>query len=207
MTPSCIKRYQNKIILKGVNRKMKLSHGFILVMVLLLWIMPCSAGNITYYDPKGNIVTKERYYEICRKSKNTSSEPEFVSKDYVKSIKLGDQLQKFLRIYCRTFQDKNLSKFSDFFTDDAIEKGKSFNSLLPTYRKNFKIIDSIGYQIELKKYSCQVDSGTLEIQGKFYLKWFSKGADWKKNYGSISMSLVEHNNSYRIKRLDYNIEI
>lgn len=186
---------------------MKLSHGIFPVFLLFLWIMPCSAGNITYYDSKGNIVTKERYNEICQKRKMTTAEPEVVSKDYIKSIKLGDQLQNFLQIYCRTFQDKNLSEFSNFFTDDAIEKGKSFTSLIPKYRKNFEAIDSIGYQIELKKYSCQVDTGTLEVQGKFYLKWLSNGADWKKNYGSISMSLVEHDNSYRIKRLDYNVEI
>jgi len=214
---------------------MKISHGFIFVLVLFFWIMPCSAGNITYYDSHGNIVTRERYYEICRqrnkefktpkkkfgeyfqrstavttradKFKITSIELEAVNKDYIKGIELREQLQKFLHIYCQTFENKNLTRFTGFFTADAIEKGKFFNSLLPKYRKIFEIIDSIGYKIELKKYSFRVDTGTLEIQGKFYIKWLKHGTDRKNISGRISMSLIEHDNSYRIKQLDYNVAI
>jgi len=182
---------------------MKLSHGFILVLVLFFWTIPCSAGNITYYDSHGNIITEERYYEICQKNKITSIESEVVNKDNIKSIELRDQLRKFLGIYSQTFENKNLNKFAGFFTPDATEKGKSFNSLLPKYRKNFEIIDSIDYKIELKKYFFKVGAETLEIQGKFYAKWLPYGADWREKSGWLSMSLVEHDNSYRIKRLDY----
>jgi hypothetical protein len=139
--------------------------------------------------------------------KITSIDPEVVNKNYTKGVTTRNQLQKFLRTYCRTYENKDLTKFTGFFTADAIEKGKSFNSMLPKYRKNFETIDSIVYHIELTKYSWQFDTKTLEIQGKYYVKWLPHGADWKKNSGWISMSLLEHNNSYRIKRLDYNSEI
>jgi hypothetical protein len=106
-----------------------------------------------------------------------------------------------------TFENKNLNKFKGFFTADAMERGKSFSRMLPKYRRNFEILDSIGYQIELKKYFQKHDAGILELQGRFRVNWISYGADWQERFGWISMSLVNYKNSYRIKRLDYNVEI
>jgi hypothetical protein len=178
---------------------MKLSNVIILVLILFLWIVPCYAGNkiIAYYDPHGNMVTKEMYFEICRQR----------NKDHIKDTELKAQLHNFLRNYCQTFENKNLNKFKGFFTADAMERGKSFSSVLSKYRRNFEILDSIGYQIELIKYFQKNDTGILEIQGRFRVNWLSHGADWQKKSGSISMSLIKYNNSYRIKRLDYNVEI
>jgi len=172
--------------------------NLILLLVLFLWVVPCSAGNkkITYYDPHGNIVTKEMYLEICRQR----------NKDPIKDTELKAQLHNFLRDYCQTFENKNLSKFKGFFTADAMERGKSFSSMLPKYRRNFEILDSISYEIELKKYFQKHDTGTLELQGRFLVNWLSHGTDWQERSGWISMSLVKYNNSYRIKRLDYSVE-
>ena len=187
---------------------MKLSNLFLLVSGLLLWIVPCSAGNIAYYDSQGNQVTKERYYEVCRQRTHPSnvnlSKSIVPEKNDVNEVELREQLQAFLRIYCRTFEEKNLSKFTGFFTDDALERGRSFNSLLPKYRKYFDILESIDYRIELTEYIRQGDTGTLELQGKFNIKWLQNGSGWQKNSGWISMRLVEDDNSYRIKHLDYN---
>ena len=43
------------MITGGINKQMKLSNLFFLVSGLLLWIVPCSAGNIAYYDSQGNL--------------------------------------------------------------------------------------------------------------------------------------------------------
>ena len=87
--------------------------NLILLLVLFLWVVPCSAGNkkITYYDPHGNIVTKEMYLEICRQR----------NKDPIKDTELKAQLHNFLRDYCQTFENKNLSKFKGFFTAEDID--------------------------------------------------------------------------------------
>jgi hypothetical protein len=139
--------------------------------------------------------------------KITNIKAESVNKDYIKDIGRREKLENFLRIYCRTFEEKNLAKFIGFFTDDAIEKGASFSSLLPMYQKNFEIINSISYKIELSEYFFHTNKGLVEIQGNFFAKWLSHGTDWKKNSGWISMSLVEHDDSFQIKRLDYNVKI
>lgn len=180
-------------------REMKLSHAILLVLVLLIWVVPCSAGNreITYYDAHGNIVTREVYFDICGQR----------NKDHAKGTELKVQLHNFLRNYCRTFENKNLNQFKGFFAKDATEKGKSFIAVLPKYRRNFEILDSIDYQIELKKYFQKYDTGTVELHGRFRVNWLSHGAGWQKKSGSISMSLIKRDNSYRIKRLDYRVEI
>jgi hypothetical protein len=98
--------------------------------------VPCSAGNkkITYYDSHGNIVTKEMYFEICRQRNN----------DPIKDTELKAQLHNFLRDYCQTFENRNLNIFKGFFTVDAMERGKSFSSMLPKYRRIFEILLSHG---------------------------------------------------------------
>ncbi len=179
--------------------KSSITLNFILLLVLFLWVVPCSAGNkkITYYDPHGNIVTKEMYFEICRQR----------NKDPIKNTELKAQLHNFLRDYYQTFENRNLNIFKEFFTVDAMERGKSFSSMLPKYRRIFEILDSIGYQIELKKYFQKLDTGTLELHGRFRINCLSHGADWQEHSGWISMSLVKYNNSYKIKRLDYSAKI
>ena len=178
---------------------MKFSHAFILVLVVFIWVVPCTAENskITYYDASGNMVAKEVYFEICSKK----------NKDNPKAAELKVQLHDFLRHYCQTFENKDLNKFKSFFTADATEKGKSFIKVLPKYRRGFEALESIGYQIELNNYFQGQNTDTLELQGKFRLSWLSHGSDWKKKSGSISMSLIKYNNSYKIKRLDYREEI
>ena len=136
-----------------------------------------------------------------------SIESEVVNEDYIKGNELQNQLQKFLGMYCRTFEKKNLTQLAGFFTADAKEKGKSFNSLWHKYRKNFKNMDKISYRIDLIDFFYQVDSESYEIQGIFYIKCLPYGTAWQKTSGRISMSLVDYDNSYRIRRLDYHVTI
>ena len=141
--------------------------------------------------------TKEMYLEICGQR----------GKDHPPDTELKARLHNFLQDYCRTFASKNLSKFKAFFTADAVEKDRSFSSLLPKYRKNFEKTDSISYQIDLMEHFQKVDAEIIDIHGKYYIKCFLNGAGWKENSGRISMSLVKQGDSYRIKRLDYDVKI
>jgi len=126
-----------------------------------------------------------------------------VVKDIVKRKDKLSRVQSFLRTYCKTYEDKNLAKFIGFFTPDATEMGKPFHKLLPKYRKNFKTIDSIKYKIELEQYSYKVNTGDINIRGRFFLDWRKDGGSWQKNTGNISMTLFEDNDSFLIKDLNY----
>ena len=116
---------------------------------------------------------------------------------------LEERLQSFLQNYCQTYEAKDLDEFTAFFTMDAKENDKPFYSLLPKYRHNFNSIDLINYQIELHEYKYNEEDGTVNIEGRFFLKWLPHGANWRQNSGKIFMELHEHGTSYRVNRLDY----
>lgn len=117
---------------------------------------------------------------------------------------LQNHLNAFLADYSRTYSEMNLDKFADFFTSDAVEKGKPFASRLKTYRDNFKQIDSIEYEIGLKRHSIQQDTGLIRIDGTFHAGVRLKNSgELTKVSGEISMDLIAAGDSFKIWRLDY----
>ena len=82
---------------------------------------------------------------------------------------IDKRLERFLDIYCRAYEEKNLTKFVNFFTSTAQENGKSLYRLLPKYNKNFSSIDKIKYQIKILKYSYDLESGIVDFEVKFAL--------------------------------------
>ncbi len=119
------------------------------------------------------------------------------------SIDHKDKIDNFLKMYCMTYEQKNLKKFASFFKSDAIENGKPFHTLLPQYRHNFATIASITYTIIMHKYSYLSDSKDIKIEGDFFLRWREYGANWKKNSGSVFMHLEHSKNSFLVKQLYY----
>jgi len=118
-------------------------------------------------------------------------------------VDIEKRLERFLDTYCRTYEEKNLTKFANFFTLTAQENGKSFYSLLPKYNKNFSSIDKIKYQIKIQKYSYDFKSGIVDFEGNFALKWLPKDDNWQLNFGKIAMRLVETNDSFLVEKLSY----
>ena len=115
-----------------------------------------------------------------------------------------DRLKVFLSDYCRAYENKQLDKFAAFFAADAVEKGKSFRSILPEYRRNFKKIDSMDYRIELMRHSVQKDTGLIRIEGTFHVRARpSDSKEWRQNSGEISMDLIASGDSFKVWRLDY----
>ena len=113
------------------------------------------------------------------------------------------RLEQFLNIYCRTYEEKNIYKFVNFFTDTAQENGKAFSSLISVYNENFSSIDEIKYKIKIFKYSYDLFSGTVSFEGKFFLEWLPKGDNWHWNFGKIGMKLIEKNDSFLVEHLNY----
>ncbi|MFO7971135.1 MAG: FN3 associated domain-containing protein [Desulfobacterales bacterium] len=114
-----------------------------------------------------------------------------------------DELEFFLNIYCQTYTSKNLDKFASFFTPDATENNTPFQDMLPKYRKNMEEIESFDYRIELIDHSLQAGTGTIRIQGKYFIRYRLHKGTWQENSGRISMELIENGDSYLVKRLNY----
>ena len=132
---------------------------------------------------------------------NTS---EMSGRTHLAYIPLMTRLESFLKAYCRTYEQKDLDKLSTFFAFDAIEKGKPFKSWLSTYRRNFSRINSVEYNIDLKRYATQEESGLVKINGTFHIRARLEGRkEWLKSSGDISMILEADGNSFKVKELDY----
>jgi DNA-binding transcriptional MerR regulator len=115
-----------------------------------------------------------------------------------------DRLKSFLRLYCLTYESKDIDKFATFFAHDAIEKDKPFHELLPKYRKNMELIESFKYRIELIDYSQAEGTDNIKVKGKFFIKYLLAGGEkWQESDGNISMELAQSGESYLVKRLNY----
>lgn len=113
-----------------------------------------------------------------------------------------DRLKSFLFLYSQTYESKDLNKFATFFTLDATENKRPFNELLPNYQKNFEMVESFSYSIELVSYSVETSTGNIKVKGKYFSRFLYEGK-LKETSGNISMELKDIGNSYQIKHLNY----
>jgi hypothetical protein len=117
---------------------------------------------------------------------------------------LHARLKTFLNDYCRTYEQKDLDKFSTFFALNAVEKGKPFRFWLSKYRQNFNRIDSLEYNIELERYATQEETGLVKIDGVYNVRAKLNGSEeWRKSSGEISMVLEADGGSFKVVELDY----
>lgn len=116
---------------------------------------------------------------------------------------LEHRLRSFLQTYCNTYAAKDMDAFTVFFAANAMENGKPFESLLPKYKRNFKVIETILYRIELRRFSYDDDKEFIKIEGNFFLKWLPPDKNWRENSGKIFMHLKENGASFLVQRLDY----
>jgi len=113
-----------------------------------------------------------------------------------------ERLKSFLFLYCQSYESKELDKFAAFFTPDATENNRPFDEVLPEYRKNMEMVQSLNYRIELVEYSLQGNTGNVRLRGKFFTQYLLHKA-LKEKTGNISMELIKSGESYLIKRLNY----
>lgn len=125
-------------------------------------------------------------------------------KDNFAHINLQTRLEEFLNEYCRSYEQKDLDKFSTLFTLNAVEKERPFRFWHSEYRQTFNSIDSIEYDIKLKRYATQEETGLVKIEGIFYVRtqWVDS-KKWRKKSGQIFMVLKPDGNSFKIVQLDY----
>jgi hypothetical protein len=115
---------------------------------------------------------------------------------------LKEKIKTFLFLYCETYESKDLNKFAALFSSDATENGTSFHEVLPEYRKNFEIIDSFNYRIELDSISQLPELGRVRLKGKYFIRFMKEGK-LNERSDNISMELIEHGDSFMVKELNY----
>jgi general secretion pathway protein A len=125
------------------------------------------------------------------------------SEERTVEVRLEGRLRSFLQSYCVTYAAKDLDKFTNFFSPDALENGQPFESLLPKYQKSFNVTEAIQYRIELQQYTYDNQKGTVDIQGNFLLKWLPPDKKWRENSGKIFMNLKDDGSSFLVQKLDY----
>ena len=169
------------------------------------------AGFRKLITSKGEAFTKAewqiappiRVTDVNRYDQNTISlRKESVGQEQHR-VNEAERLKFFLFLYCHTYESKDIDKFATFFAHDALENNKPFHELLPKYRRNMGMIESLDYRIELVSYSLQAGTGNITLQGKFYIRFLLHGGTWKEKSGNISMELTKRGISYLVKRLNY----
>jgi hypothetical protein len=157
--------------------------------------------------PKETVISKEAVNRIDEKAVSLSvpaGKSQTAGKDGFDPYNLHESLIAFLNEYCRTYEQKDLDKFSTFFALNAVEKGKPFRFWLSKYRQNFNRIESIEYNIEIERYATQEDTGLVKIDGIFHVRAKLNGSTkWRKSNGQISMVLEAAGNSFKVVQLDY----
>ena len=133
-----------------------------------------------------------------------ASKSETAGKTGFAHYNLHARLKAFLNEYCRTYEQKDLDKFSAFFALNAVEKGKPFTFWLSKYRQNFNRIDTMEYDIELERYATQEETGLVKVDGIFHVRAKLGGSkEWRESSGQMSMVLEADGNSFKVKQLDY----
>jgi hypothetical protein len=111
------------------------------------------------------------------------------------------RISTFLNSYIKAYQQRNLTLFSKLFEADAVENGKPFTSLLPTYRELFAATSDI--TLKLDNISWKELEEEIALQGSFKLDLQYNDSRKFSGTGSIRFTLVGVNTSFRISALEY----
>jgi len=68
---------------------------------------------------------------------------------------------------------------------------------------NITYYDAKRYQIDIRKCELQNDSGIIKICGDFHINWLQKDAKRREMSAAFSMNLIEHADTFLVKRFDY----
>ena len=115
----------------------------------------------------------------------------------------AERLRDFIDAYCRAYENRDLDRFRLFFADDALENGQPFNTVLPTYRRNFAALTDLAYTIDLRSWEKEDPTGGITLNGVFKVRYCIKDRGWHTTQGTITMDLVSNGGVYRVKRLEY----
>lgn len=127
------------------------------------------------------------------------------------NAKAGDLLQKqrvlsFLQNFTKTYEEKDLEQFRTFFANNALEQGRPFETLLPTYQQTFDSVEALKYKIELKSFSMERGGHKIYVEGNFTARYQLPEEDWGSCSGLIRMELLDAAKGLLVSRMDYEVD-
>ncbi|MFX1266253.1 MAG: hypothetical protein ACFFH0_12780, partial [Promethearchaeota archaeon] len=111
----------------------------------------------------------------------------------------------FLQNYTKTYEEKDLEQFRTFFTNNALEQGRPFETLLPTYQQTFDSVEALKYKIELKSFSMERGGNKIYVEGNFTARYQLPEDDWGSCTGLIRMELLDAPEGLLVSRMDYDV--
>lgn len=154
-------------------------------------------------------ISKDSEIKVRNEMKSSVESPALFAREKTSqpetSGNIVDHINLFLNHYSKSYESEDLDEFMKLFTDNAKENGKPIKSLLPLYKRNFELLDSIKYTIELKKYALDLALDKIQIKGNFHLSWQKKNeTETHFHQGTIKLVLVHHaENSFQVENLTY----
>lgn len=119
------------------------------------------------------------------------------------STEMIERIRTFIQSYCATYEKKDLAAFSRYFAKDAVENGKAFADWAPDYRKTFRSIETLEYDITLRRFSHLIDKDLYRAEGIYRIAWQVPGGTRRAGTGDITFDLVKEDGNLRVKRLEY----
>jgi hypothetical protein len=194
-----------------------------------------NTGNLSLKDPRGSPVVKNAPPKIVHQDNRKPLEEESAQSKALASalvasaaahashvaagltetprptesseLGLEERLHAFLKAYCSAYTNKDLEAFSAFFTPDATEQGKPFTSMLPRYRKNFGLIETLDYHIRLVSFAhpegAASNPAPIDLQGEFAVTYTLTDGRIGHSSGSISLGLIDTGEMLRVRTLAY----
>lgn len=110
----------------------------------------------------------------------------------------------FLKKYTKAYEQKDLNRFQSFFAEGALEQGRQFEEMLPTYRKTFRLVEALRYHIDMKSFAIDNMSKKICVEGAFTASYrLPEKKDWGSSSGSIRLELLDTPHGLLVCRLDY----
>lgn len=114
---------------------------------------------------------------------------------------MQSRIDIFLNDYTKVYQQRDLVLFSRLFAADAVENGKPFSSLLPTYRELFAATSDITLKVE--NITWKEHGGKFAVQGRFELKLQYNDSHTFSGTGPIRFVLIYNNENFKVAVLEY----
>lgn len=116
------------------------------------------------------------------------------------------QVVDFLKAYTSAYEKGNAQVFFSYFTDNALENGKSLKDIKPDYLKIWGKVQRLDYRISVGETKQVVGSEFVSMKGRFELNWKFFDGQEGQSHGDISMNLKVNDNVLRVSRLDYRFD-
>jgi hypothetical protein len=126
--------------------------------------------------------------------------------DPVDNVKGQRRVMAFINQFTHAYEQKDLKRFQSFFAEDALEQGKRFEEMLPTYRNTFSLVEVLRYDIDME--SCTIDDTgeRIMVEGVFRASYRLPKKDWGSSSGSIRLELLDTPRGLLVSRLNYEMQ-